>query len=252
VFKSITVLKSNFYKKRESFLFLLRLNKIKMSSSLNKLCIRNSGSFKQTKLYYPHKSIPRVIDSPDTDLKNRVHSQMKTTLWIPYGHLKKFSNDVDDKLIDIYYPFRQLELSKNQPTASEDTNSLFDLKDQNIVIYQKILAMSKENRNEQLRQNQLLNNQKNEKHKYQSRQTIKKNKNFQKSNYETASIYSSLLSIKKEKTIDNKKFSNVIKRPSSVYSMYLNDKNQLNQAKISFINSFYFIRLFKTHIEAIE
>ena len=145
-----------------------------------------------------------------------------------------------------------LELSKNQPTASEDTNSLFDLKDQNIVIYQKILAMSKENRNEQLRQNKLLNNQKNEKQKYQPRQTIKKNKNFQKNNSETGSIYSNPLPIKKEKTIDNKKFSNVKKRPSSVYSMYLNNKKQLNLAEINHINSFYFIRLFKTHIEAIK
>jgi hypothetical protein len=94
-----------------------------MSSSLNKLCIRNSGgSFKQTKLYYPHKSIPRVIDASNADLKNRVHSQMKSTFWIPYGHLKKFSNDVDNNLVDIYYPFKQLELSKNQLPVTEYIN----------------------------------------------------------------------------------------------------------------------------------
>ena len=200
-----------------------------MSSSLNKLCIRNSGSFKQTKLFHPHKSIPKVMDSSNTDLKNRAQSQMKSTIWIPYGHLKKFSNDVNNNILDIYYPFRQLELSKNQPPIIEDTDSLIDYKDQNIVIYQKILAMSKETRNEQQRHNQKLSHQKNEKQKFQQRQFIKKNYNnnsriIQKNNSETGSICSNPLPQKKEKSMEIKKSFDIKKRQSSVYSMYYTKK----------------------------
>ena len=125
-----------------------------MSSSLSKLSIRNNRSFKPTKLFQPQNSVPRVMDSCNNELKNKV----KTQFWVPYASLKKWSTNLENELIDIYYPFRQLEVSSSKrQKAIQNSKNLFDLKnlkDQNIIIYQKIVAISKENYEEQKQQRQ--------------------------------------------------------------------------------------------------